>query len=227
MQQVLQKYTGDKAVEIVTVWTSNTFLKPMEPNENPFIETHSLTGKFIVMYSGNIGLSGNVEVLLDIAARVKRDDIVFMIIGDGTKKDKIKEQSRKLNLNNIIFLPWQPVAELPFVLSAANIAVITLGKKASRLAVPSKLYNFLSVAAPLLCVTSRGSEIESLVNKYKCGKCFEPDEIQNMVNFIIELKENNMLCQSLKTNSLKASDDFNISNIKILTTTTSHVWKKY
>ncbi len=108
------------------------------------------------MYSGNIGLSGDVEVLIDVAEKIRRDDIIFLIIGDGAKKQMIREKAEKLVLKNIIFLPWQPADELPFSLSSASIAVVSLGVKTSRLAVPSKLYNCLSVGAPLLCLTSKG-----------------------------------------------------------------------
>lgn len=212
MKQVLQKYAGNKVVEVVPIWTDNIFFKPVDPAENPFLEKHGLSGKFIVLYSGNIGLSGDVDVLLDVASEIKREDIIFLIVGDGAKQEKIHEKAKQLDLKNVIFLPWQPVAELPFSLSSADLAVISLGAQASKLAVPSKLYNFLSVGAPLLCMTPRGSEVESLVARYNCGKCFDPVDINGMVNFIIEVAENKEFHRFMKANSLKASEDFNVSN---------------
>jgi glycosyltransferase involved in cell wall biosynthesis len=218
MRQILRSYAGNKEVEIVPVWTDNNFFKPVDPAVNPFLKKHKLSGKFIVMYSGNIGLSGDVDVLLDIATEIRRDDIVFLIIGDGAKKEKIRDKARQLDLKNVMFLPWQPVAELPFSLSSASIAVISLGIKASKLAIPSKLYNFLSVGAPLLCITAKGSEVDKLVIKYKCGGSFEPNDIKGIVDYIVELTENNELLQLMKANSLKASGNFNVSNVnKFLT----------
>ena len=222
MKQVLQKYAGNKVIEVVPVWTNNTFFKPIAPSDNLFLKKHKLSGKFIVLYSGNIGLSGDVDVLIDVAAEIKRDDIIFLIIGDGAKKEKIRGKANKLDLKNVIFLPWQPVSELPFSLSSASLAVISLGIKASKLAVPSKLYNFLSVGAPLLCVTSKGSEVENLVTKYECGRSFEPDDINGMVSFIVEVVDNEDLHRLMKANSLKASGDFNVSNINKFLDATSH-----
>ncbi len=224
MQQVLQKYADDREVKVVSLWTDNSFFKPINPIENPFVKKHHLSEKFTVMYSGNFGLSGNVEVLLKVATELNRDDIVFLIIGAGAKKEMLKEESKKLGLSNVNFLPWQPATELPQIFSAANIAVITLGVKTSRLAVPSKLYNFLSVGAPLLCLVSPGSEVENLVTKYDCGKCFEPTDIKGIVDFIIEMKEKKEIYQLLKTNSLKASEDFISSNVNLFTNETGNVW---
>ncbi len=213
MKQVLQKYTGSDLIRVVPVWTDNNFLRPVDPSENAFLKKHGLSGKFVVLYSGNIGLSGDVEVLIDIAEMIRRDDIIFLIIGDGAKKKMIREKAEEGALKNVLFLPWQPADELPFSLSSASLAVVSIGIRATKLAVPSKLYNFLSVGAPLLCITSKGSEVESLVTKYECGKSFEPDDFNGMVNFIVEVSENKELHRLMKANSLKASADFNSSNV--------------
>lgn len=218
MKQILNSYAGNNIIEVVTIWTDNIFLKPIKADENPFLLRHNLSGKFIIMYSGNIGLSSDVEILIDIAAKIDMDDIIFVIIGDGAKKEKIRIKAEKLNLKNLILLPWQPASELPFSFSAANLAVISLGTNVSKLAVPSKLYNFLSVGAPLLCLTSKGSEIETLVAEYECGRCFEPNNISGIVNYILDVAENRNLHKLLINNSLKASTDFTMTNItKFLT----------
>ena len=220
MKQVIQKYAGNKQVEVVPLWTDNTFFKSIDPTQNHFLKEHKLSGKFIVMYSGNIGLSGDIDVLLDVAAEIKSDNITFLIIGDGAKKDMISEKAKNLDLKNFNLLPWQPVAELPYSFSSASLAVISLGIKTSKLSVPSKLYNFLSVGAPLLCIASKTSEVENLVTKYNCGKSFEPDDISGMVNFIIEVAENKELHSRMKANALIASGDFNkINSKKFLITT--------
>jgi glycosyltransferase involved in cell wall biosynthesis len=218
MRQLLLNYAGNNMIKVVPVWTDNTFLKPIDPAENSFLKRHNLSGKFVVLYSGNIGLSGDVDVLIDIAAEIRREDIVFLIIGDGAKKIKISEKVNELNLSNVVLLPWQPASELPFSLSSASLAVVSLRIKASNLAVPSKLYDYLSVGAPLLCISSKGSEVESLVSKYECGRSFEPDNICGMINFVIEIANNMELQSTMRKNSLKASNDFNISNVNIFLT---------
>lgn len=227
MRQVLQQYSGNKVVEVVSLWTDNSFLRPVDPAENAFLKKHGLSGKFIVLYSGNIGLSGDVDVLIDVATKIKRQDIAFLIIGEGAKKIKISEKVDKLKLDNVVLLPWQPVTELPLSLSSASLAVVSLGAKTSKLAVPSKLYNYLSVGAPLLCVSSKGSEVESLVSKYDCGRNFEPDDITGITNFIVEIADNNELKKLMQANSLKASMNFSASNINDFLAATSNDQRRF
>jgi glycosyltransferase involved in cell wall biosynthesis len=213
MKQVLKKYAVNSEIEVVPVWTDNTFFKSMDSMDNPFLKKYNLLGKFVVLYSGNIGISGDVDILIDVANEVKNENIIFLIIGEGAKKSIIEERVRNFGINNVIMLPWQPVSELPYSLSSASLAVISLGIKSSKLSIPSKLYNFLSVGAPLLCISSKGSEVESLVSKYKCGRNFEPGEISGIVNFIVEVAENYELHDFMKNNSLKASKDFSSKNV--------------
>jgi glycosyltransferase involved in cell wall biosynthesis len=221
MKQVLQKYSGNNPVEVVSVWTDNTFLKPVDPDQNPFLIKHRLCGKFVVLYSGNIGLAGDVDALIDVAEKIENDDILFLIIGEGAKKKMIQEKIRKLALKNVMLLPWQPVTELPYSLSSASLAVISLGLKASKLAIPSKLYNFLSVGAPLLCMTSKGSEVENLVANYKCGRNFEPNDIKGMADFIVEVAVNKELNNLMRLNSSTAAQDFSSINVAKFLATTS------
>jgi glycosyltransferase involved in cell wall biosynthesis len=222
MKQVLLKYAGHHEVEVVPIWTDNTFLKPVDPIENTFLKTHNLSGKFIVMFSGNIGLSGGVDVLIDLAVKIKSNDIFFLIIGDGANKEMMNEKAIKLRLKNLLFFPWQPVTELPFSLSSASLAFIFLGAKTSKLVIPSKLFNFLSVGSPLLCVSPKGSEVEKLVTKYECGKNFEQDDIVEMAKFITDVSTNKELLTLMKKNSLKASENFSESNIGRFLTAIDH-----
>lgn len=213
MAQVLQTYSIYKKVEIVPIWTDNTFLKPVDPLSNPFLQKHKLTGKFIVMYSGNIGLSGDADILIEIASEIKRDDIFFLIIGEGAKKEAIINKTKALDLKNLLILPWQSIDELPFSLSSASLAVVFSSSRTSKLAVPSKLYNFLSVGAPLLCLTSNGSEVDNLTKKYEFGRSFEPDDINGIINFINAIADDIELHNVMKLNSLRASLDFSKGNV--------------
>ena len=213
MKKVLSKYVDEKKIDVVSLWTDNEFLKPVSPHNNPFIEKHNLSGKFVVLYSGNLGLAGDVDVLLEVAAEITRNDIIFVIIGEGARKVRMQEKARSLNIENVVFLPWQPVNELTYSFSSADLAVVTLGKGASMLAIPSKLYNFLSVGAPLLCISPENSEVDNLISGYDCGRNFESSETKRIIAFIMEVAGNKSLHQQMKANSLKASAEFNSDNV--------------
>ncbi len=135
-----------------------------------------------------------------------------MIIGEGEKYEAIKEDIENRKLKNINLLPWQPTNLLPYTFSSADIAIVMLGKEASELSIPSKIYNFLSVGAPILSICPKSSELEKLIIKYDVGKSFEISEQDKILNFINELASKPDLLENYRSKSLEASKDFTPAN---------------
>ncbi|MDN3658882.1 glycosyltransferase family 4 protein [Ferruginibacter paludis] len=212
MKSVLKQYVDANKIEVVSIWTDNSFLKPVEKPENIFIREHNLLDKFLIVYSGNLGHSHSVEVLLEVAREITDPHIHFVIIGEGDKKNLLIERIQKYQLKNCLMLPLQPVEILPFSLSAADIAVVTLSKEASGLSIPSKTFSLMSVGAPLLCIAAIDSELAVLINDHEIGKCFDPTEIGQMVNFINLVKSDKDYHSTLQLNALKTSKSFGPEN---------------
>jgi glycosyltransferase involved in cell wall biosynthesis len=211
MKSVLTKYAGKKEIEVVPIWTDNQFLKPVPKNDNPFISKFHLQDKFVVMYSGNLGKSHDVDVIPEIASKINNPKVIFIIIGDGDQKKGLEEQISKLKLTNLMMLPYQPASDLPFTLSAADIAIVTLGKNASNLSVPSKTYNLMSVGAAILSIADEDSELASLTKRFAFGETFRKDQLNEIISFINNTAANLELQTAFKTNSLKASTYFDKS----------------
>jgi hypothetical protein len=212
MKRVLSNYTTENKIKVIPVWTDNTFLKPISKEKNPFIQEHNLQHKFIVLYSGNLGKSHDVEVIPELAKRTSNADILYVIIGEGDKKKLIQSKIAEYKLQNTLMLPFQPAESLPFSLASADIAIVTLGKDASKLSVPSKTYNLMSVGAIILAVASQDSEIASLIKQHEFGDFFQSHEISEILQFIDHVKNDTDLNARLKSNSLNASSLFGAEN---------------
>ena len=143
MKKRLSKFVDLEKIEVVPLWTDNDFLKAIPKADNPFIKEHDLEGKFVVMYSGNLGKSHPVEILLDFAKQITDNRVIFLIVGDGDKYERIKNKIKESGLENLILLPWQPTKMLPYTLSAADLAVVMLDNCSIDLSIPSRTYNFL------------------------------------------------------------------------------------
>ncbi|MBS4058275.1 MAG: glycosyltransferase family 4 protein [Bacteroidales bacterium] len=213
MKRVLCNYTTEHKIRVIPVWTDNTFLKPIPKEKNPFIKEHNLQHKFIVLYSGNLGKSHDVEVIPELAKRTTDVDILFVIIGEGDKKKLIQSKIAEYKLQNLLMLPFQPASSLPFSLASADIAIVTLGKDASKLSVPSKTYNLMSVGAIILAVASHDSEISQLIKQHEFGDFFQSHEISEILQFIDHVKNDTDLNARLKSNSLNASSLFGAENV--------------
>ena len=212
IKKLISKYVDPDKIEIVPCWTDNSFLKPIPKEDNIFIKEQKVEGKFLVIYSGNLGYTHDIEILVDLAERVKRENIFFFIIGEGDKKKILSERINKSGKRNIRLLSWQDIKMYPFSLSAADLAIVTLGKEASIMSVPSKLYDIMSVGSPLLSIAEKDSEMAKIINKYDMGICCSADQSDQMLEFIYNLIDNKEYYQKLRLNSLNASHDFTPDN---------------
>lgn len=202
---------------VVPIWTNNTFFKKIKPDKNKFIKQEKLENKFIVSYSGNLGKTHPVEILIDLAERlVDFKDIFFLIIGEGEKKNLLKARQEKLKLPNLKILDFQPTYLFPHVLAAADIGVVTLEVDASDLSVPSKTFNLMSAGKPILSISSETSELSKLISTYAIGQNFSESQVADMADFILKLKNNPDIYEDLKNLSKKASLDFSAENAKKL-----------
>ena len=136
-----------------------------------------MDGKFVVMYSGNLGLCQRLEDIVEAANSLgERDDIVFVLIGEGASKSTLVSRVEQLRLNNIRFLPYQPKEELSASLSAADVHLVPVDPRVVSCLMPSKLYGILAAGRPVLAVAPEHCELAELVNELDVGVVCNPYE---------------------------------------------------
>ena len=139
--------------------------------ENLFRVEHGLAGKFVVMYSGNVGLAHTFEAVLDAAEQLRQraPRIVFLILGEGPRLPWLREQVTTRNLANVRLLPPVPRARLTDSLGAADIHLITMREDLDGLVVPSKLYGVLAAGRPAIFLGPSESEVAKVLLRHQCG----------------------------------------------------------
>lgn len=213
MKKVLEQYAPADRIIVIDNWTDTTFIMPIPKSENSFIRQNGLQNQFIVLYSGNFGNTHKVEAVLDIAKRLQSiPEISFVIIGDGNKKQLLKDTIENEGLTNSLLLPYQPYDVLPYSLTSSDISVITLDENSSSMSVPSKTYTTLASGAAVLGIASQETDFAELVNQYNVGKCFYSSDIDGMTDFVVSLYRNPELLETYKRNSRSAAFDFTPQN---------------
>ncbi|OUT33032.1 glycosyltransferase WbuB, partial [Priestia aryabhattai] len=116
-----------------------------------FKEKYSLQDKFIIMYSGNLGLYYDLENLMNVIEKFKdRDDVVFAFIGEGTIRESLVQYKEKNNLQNVRFIPYQDKSDLIYSLNAGDVHWCLNAKGIKGVSVPSKLYGIIAAGKPIL-----------------------------------------------------------------------------
>lgn len=198
MQETLNERFKNKKVPnnvFINNWIDEKEVYPIVSHEeiDNFKCKYELNDKFIIMYSGNIGLYYDLENIIKVIGKFKdRDDIIFAFVGDGSVKEKIEKYSIQNNLNNVKFIPYQPKEKLKYSLNSADVHWVVNAKGIKGVSVPSKLYGVMAVGKPVLGVLDNGSEARLILEESNCGVCSEPSDykmIENNINYIINNKE--------------------------------------
>jgi glycosyltransferase involved in cell wall biosynthesis len=215
LSDAIQKYTTNKPI-IIPNWVNADFVKPVIRDENTFAKHYNLNDKLVVMYSGNLGLTHDIESIVYTANLLKfNSSIQFVIIGDGAKKAKIEAYIKSEALSNVLLLPYQSKEILPFSLTAADVGIVTLSQGAETISVPSKTYYTLAAGSAIVAIAAEASELGVLVNRYNCGRVFENSPAEKIAEFILYLSENKVELDLLKRNARSASLDFTPKNAKL------------
>jgi colanic acid biosynthesis glycosyl transferase WcaI len=184
------KGVPEAKLAVLPNWVDTDFLKPGS-KDNPVSRRLGLAGKFVVMYSGTISISSNraLERTLEAAALLAREkDIVFAVVGEGLKKNSLREKAASLGLANVVFLPFQPYGDLPGLLASSDVLLVPLDRDKSDLSVPSKLYTFMAAGRPILGLASPDSEVAILLRENDCGFAAAPDDPRSIAGAVRSLE---------------------------------------
>lgn len=158
---------------VINNWTDDRAVVPLpkaDPGVIAFRERYGLTGKFVVMYSGNLGLYYDLPNLMKVIGEFRwRNDVAFAFVGEGAVLPQLKEYVQDSGIENVTFIPYQPKEELVHSLNAADVHLVTNARGIKGVSCPSKAYGVMATDVPMLAVLEEDSEVWRLVEESGCG----------------------------------------------------------
>lgn len=165
-ERVRRKLDVSAKVTILPPWPHEDHLEVVEHRDNPFRERNALGGKVVVMYSGNHSPSNPVTTILEAAKRLRDlPDLIFLFIGGGTGKKEVEDAAGP----TIRSLPYQPLSQLKYSLSAADVHLVTVGDAMVGIVHPSKVYGALAVGRPVLLLGPQECHVAELIGEHDIG----------------------------------------------------------
>ena len=169
---IISKNINPEKILTIYNWVDTDLIRPTENRNNDFRNNNNLNGKFIISFAGVMGFAQGLDVVINCAELLKSyKDILFLLIGDGIKKNGLMEKARNMQLNNIKFLPPQPKEIYPSILYASDICLVTLDKNVLTPAVPAKLLSVMASGRPVVASMNLKGDAPKIVESAKCGYC--------------------------------------------------------
>lgn len=200
VETMLKRFKDKKVPKTVCInnWIDEKEIYPLPQDDEKvmaFKKRYDLDGKFVIMYSGNIGLYYDLENIIKVVEKFRDAktpdgrDVVFTFVGAGSVLDKLVLYTKEKNMDNVIFIPYQYKADLNYSLNAGDVHWCVNAKGIKGVSCPSKYYGLAAAGKPVLGVLEHDSEIQWLIEQSGNGLCCEPgnyEDIEKMISWFIE-----------------------------------------
>lgn len=187
-KNLLARGIPDAQIRVIQNWAIGD-VEPVEHRDNHIRTEWGLDGKFVVGYSGNLGMAHDYDIVLNGAEQLRdRDDIRFLFIGSGKHTRKLQQEVALRKLPNFIFKPYQPADQLKYSLSAIDLHIVILKEEFEGLIVPSKFFGVAAVARPVLVVGSTDGEVPRLMRACTDMQ-LAVDTSEDFVDCVLEFSE--------------------------------------
>jgi colanic acid biosynthesis glycosyl transferase WcaI len=164
-------------------------LRQSEAPRSNFRKINGLDSKFIVMYTGNLGVKQNPTTIVECARLLADDEeIFFLLVGDGAMKEEVVRRIDQYRLKNIRLLPLCERKEFGGLLSSADVLLAPQRREVVDIVLPSKLLSYFASGKPVLASAHPKSDAATILRESGAGVVVAPGDIEAMVDGILYLK---------------------------------------
>ncbi len=165
------------------------FAKATDAQEAAFRAEHGLGGKFVAAYVGTHGMAHGLDTVIEAAERLRaRDDIVFVLVGHGSERQRLVDEVAHRNLANVKILGQQPKAMMPVIWSATGAALVLLRRLDTfKSVIPSKMFEAMALACPM--VLGVEGEAKGILDAGNAGIAITPENADELADAVLRLAD--------------------------------------
>lgn len=189
-KNIMEKGVPEKKIVVVPNWADTQGVYPIERKENKLIKKYGLDPeRFYITYSGNIGYTQNMDMLLDVAKGLKNEltDVRFILIGDGAAKPDVEKRVKEEHIDNVIMIPFQPYEDIAHVFSLGDVGLIISKPGVGSNSVPSKTWSIMAAERPVLASFDSKSGLCHMIEEIGCGITTEAGDASQLMEAINKL----------------------------------------
>jgi colanic acid biosynthesis glycosyl transferase WcaI len=185
-------------VKVIPNWADCDEVTPADRRGNSLLRSLGIESRFVVQWAGNMGRTHDLECLVEAARMLRTHDSVhFLFAGWGAKRQWLEETVGRQNLRNVSLLPNQPRDRLPTLLNACDLSAITFIRGMAGVSVPSRLYNALAAAKPVLAAADEASDLSRVLREENVGWVVPPGDSPGIVRIILEAETQPALLEDM------------------------------
>ncbi len=211
-RNIMEKGVPEEKIVIIPNWVDTDQVYPIPREENILFDRYGLDrDKFYICYSGNVGHSQNLQLLLDAAKALRSElpDVCFVILGEGAAKEDLARAVEEEHIENMILLPFQPYEDIAHVFSLGDAGLIISKPGIGGSSVPSKTWSIMAAQRPVLASFDEDSALAKQIASCGCGINAPAGDLQALVAAVKQL-----YCDRAKAADMgKTGRDYVLNNL--------------
>jgi glycosyltransferase involved in cell wall biosynthesis len=177
---------GIRPENVVVIRDGTSLPGAMPETSDPVVQEIRCGFPFVTLHAGNLGFYGAWSTILKAAEILSNENIGVVFVGDGANRETMERSAG--NVRNVRFLPFRPVQQVPHVMIAGDLQIVTVKRGLEGVVVPSKLYSTLAAGRPVLAIAAPESDVARIVSAAGCGVSVDPDDPAAIAAAIRELR---------------------------------------
>lgn len=200
-ENIMAKGVPEEKIEVIYNWVEQNVVVDIPREENKLFDKYGLSrDKFYITYSGNIGLSQNMDMLLNVAKKISETtNIHFVLIGEGAYKAEVEKRVKEENIKNVTLLPFQPYEDISHVFSLGDMGLVISKPGTGAASVPSKTWSIMSASRPVLANFDE-NELKTIIEQNKCGVFTKAGDENAFIVAILNMYKDRELCKEYGRN---------------------------
>lgn len=204
-KNIMAKGVPEDKIVVVYNWVDQNKVVDVPREENKLFDAYGLErSKFYITYNGNIGLTQNMDMLLDVAKELQEEyeDIHFVLVGNGAYLDEVRRKVAEQQLGNVHLLPFQPYEDISHVFSLGDASLVISKPGVGANSVPSKTWSIMSASRPVLANFDE-NELKTIIENNHCGIFTKAGDKDAFKESILTLYNHRELCKEYGHNGRK------------------------
>lgn len=200
-RNIMAKGVPEEKIEVIYNWVDEEAVVDVPREKNKLFDKYGLDrSKFYVTYNGNIGLTQNMDMLLEVAKALEaNEEIQFVLVGNGAYLEQVKQIIRDRHVGNVTLLPFQPYEDISHVFSVGDVSLVISKPGVGANSVPSKTWSIMSASRPVLANFDE-NELKDIIEQNRCGIFTKAGDKVAFTDAILQLYQDRELCREYGRN---------------------------